>query len=136
MPSDISPYLGNKIVRWLQGNAMPTAPTNLYMAIFDGNPKTSGVEVGGTINSGSPRQLVTFAAVASGVAHLLTSNIVVDWGLAEGAEDFSYIAIFDASSGGNLLFSKIINGAPISVLAGSSVKFAAGQVTLNVGSDT
>jgi hypothetical protein len=136
MASDLSPYLGNKIVRWLQGNAMPTAPTNLYMAIFNGNPKTSGVEVGGDINSGSPRQLVTFAAVASGVAHLLTSNIAVDWGLSEDATTFTHIGVFDASSGGNLLFSKIANGAPISVLAGSSVKFNSGQVTINVGADT
>ena len=136
MASDLSPYLGNKIVRWLNGNAMPTAPTALYMAFFDGNPKTSGVEVGADINSTDPRQLVTFGAVSYGAAHLLTSNVDVDWGNSEGATSFSHVGIFDASSGGNLLFSKIANGAPISVLAGSSVKFASGAVTLNVGSDT
>ena len=136
MASDLSPYLGNKICRWLIGNAMPSAPSGLYMAIFNGNPKTSGVEVGGDINSGSPRQVVTFAALASGLLHLLTSNVAVDWGLSEGAVSFSHIAIFDASSSGNLLFSKIVNGAPISVLAGSSVKFNSGQVTINVGADT
>jgi hypothetical protein len=136
MASDLSPYLGNKIVRWLIGNAMPSAPSGLYMAFFDGNPKTSGVEVGDDINSSNPRQPVTFTSVASGAAHLLTSNIVVDWGNAEGPTSFSHVAIFDAASAGNLLFSKIANGAPIGVLAGSSVKFASGAVTLNVGSDT
>jgi hypothetical protein len=136
MPSDLTPYLGNKIVRWINGNAMPTAPTALYLAFFDGNPKTSGVEVGADINSTNPRQLITFAAVSSGVAHLLTSNIAVDWGNSEGAASFSHVALFDADTGGNMLFSKIANGAPISVLAGSSVKFLSGTVTLNVGSDT
>lgn len=136
MPSDISPYLGNKIVRWLNGNAMPSAPSGLYMALFNGNPRTTGVEIGGDVNSANPRQPVTFAAVSSGVAHLLTSNIVVDWGNSEGGSQFSHIGIFDAASAGNLLFAKIANGAPITILAGSSVKFASGQVTINVGSDS
>jgi hypothetical protein len=136
MPSDISPYFGNKIARWVNGNAMPSPPSGLYMAFFNGNPKTTGVEVGADINSANPRQPVTFAAISSGVAHLLTSNIVVDWGNSEGETAFSHVGIFDAASAGNMLFSKIANGAPISVLPGSSVKFASGQVTINVGSDT
>ena len=136
MPSDLSPYLGNKIVRWINGNAMPSAPASLYVAFFNGNPKTSGVEVGSSINSANPRQVVTFGAVSSGVAHLLTSNVLVDWGNSEGATDFTHVAIFDASAAGNMLFSKIANGAPISILAGSSVKFASGQITINVGSDS
>lgn len=136
MASDLSAYFGNKIVRWLNGNAMPTAPTALYIAIFNGNPKTSGVEVGDDINSGSPRQAVTFAAVASGTGHLLTSNAAVDFGNSENATTFSHIGLFDASSGGNLLASKAASGGPISVLVNSSVKFQSGAITFNVGADT
>jgi len=136
MPSDLSPYFGNKIVRWLNGNAMPTAPTALYMALFNGNPKTSGSEVGATVNSSNPRQLVTFAVVASGADHLLTSNVAVDWGNAEAAATFSHIGVFDASSAGNLVASKAISGGPIGALINSSVKFNSGTVTFNVGSDT
>lgn len=136
MASDLSAYFGNKIVRYLQGNAMPTPPTNLYLAIFNGNPKTSGTEVGDDINSTNPRQLVTFNTVASGAAHLLTSNIAADWGLSENAATFSHIALFDAASAGNMFASRQANGAPISVLANSSVKFNSGAVTFNVGSDT
>jgi len=136
MPSDLSPWFGNKIVRWINGVAMPTAPTALYLAIFNGNPKTSGAEVGDDINSADPRQLITFNTVASGVAHLLTSNIAVDWGLSENAATFTHIALFDADTAGNMIASRQANGAPISVLANSSVKFNSGAVTFNVGSDT
>jgi hypothetical protein len=136
MSSDLSAYFGNKVCRWLNGNAMPTAPSSLYIAIFNGNPKAAGVEVGSTINSGAPRQAVTFAVVASGVDHLLTSNIAVDFGLAGGSGTFTHIALMDASSGGNLLASKIANGSPISFSAGSSVKFVSGAITFNIGSDT
>lgn len=136
MASDLSAYFGNKIVRWLNGNAMPTAPTDLFIALFNGNPKTSGVEVGATINSGDPRQPVTFADVASGAAHLLTSNIAVDFGLSEAIATFSHVALMDADSGGNLIASKPTAGGPVSVLVNSSVKFQSGGITFNVGSDS
>lgn len=136
MASDLSPYFGNKIVRYLQGNALPTPPTTLYLAIFNGNPKTSGVEVGSSIKAAGPRQLITFNTVASGAAHLLTSNLAADWGLSENAATFSHLALFDASAAGNMFASRQANGAPISVLANSSVKFNIGAVTFNVGSDT
>jgi len=136
MASDLSAYFGNKICRWLNGNAMPTAPTALYIALFNGNPKTSGSEVGSQINSGSPRQLVTFAAIASGAAHLLTSNIAVDWGNSENGSAFSHVALFDADSGGNLLASKAASGGTVTVLVNSSVKFQSGGITFNIGSDT
>ena len=135
MASDLSAFFGNKIVRWLNGIAMPTAPTDLYIALFNGNPKTSGVEVGGTINSGSPRQIVTFADVASGAAHLLTSDIAVDFGNAEAAATFSYIALMDDDTGGNLLASKATAGGAVDVIINSLVKFGSGGITFNVGSD-
>jgi hypothetical protein len=135
MASDLSAYFGNKIVRWLNGNAMPSPPAGLYIALFNGNPKTSGVEVGSSINSGSPRKAVTFAAVASGAAHLLTSNIAVDFGLSEGPATFSHVALYDAASAGNLLASKATAGGPVSVLLNSAVKFQSGGITFNIGSD-
>ena len=59
MASDLSPYFGNKILRWINNNAMPTAPTALYIALFNGNPKTSGTEIGGSVKAAGPRQVVT-----------------------------------------------------------------------------
>ncbi len=136
MPSDLSPYLGNKVIRYLQGNAMPTPPTGLWVALFNGNPKTSGTEVGANVKAAGPRQQLTSGAVASGTAHLLTSNAAGDWGASENAVTFTHVGIFDANAGGNLLFSKIANGSPISILAGSTVKFNSGAIQINVGADT
>jgi hypothetical protein len=136
MPSDLSAYFGNKILRWINGNAMPTAPSGLYIAAFNGNPKTSGTEVGGQIKAAGPRQVVTFAALASGVAHLLTSSVAVDWGLSENATSFSHMALFDAASSGNLLASKAVSGGPVAIAVNSAVKFNSGAITFNIGSDT
>lgn len=137
MASDISAYFGNKICRWLIGHAMPTPPTALYIALFNGNPKTSGTEVGATVNSGTPRTVCTFADIASGAAHLLTSNVAVDFGNSENAATFSHVALFDDATpgAGNLLSSKATAGGPVTVLVNSSVKFQSGGLTFNIGSD-
>lgn len=134
MASDLSPYLGNKIVRWLNGNAMPTAPTALYFAIFDGNPKASGTDKSSVMSTG--RKAVTFAAVASGVDHLLTSNADVNFGDSLAAGSLSHIAIYDAAMSGNLIASKAIAGGPITIVVGAGIKFVSGAITFNIGSDT
>lgn len=135
MASDLSPYLGNKVVRWLDGNAMPTAPTDVYVALFDGNPKTSGTEVTLDIDA-TGRKAVTWTTVASGTDHLLESSADVDFGTADGPADVSHVGIFDASTSGNLLASKAVPGGPFSVLAGAAVKILAGDLSFDIGSDT
>jgi hypothetical protein len=137
MSSDLSAYIGNKFCRYVNNQAdMPARPTNLFIALFNGNPKTSGTEVGATVNSTNPRQEVTFADIAVGAAHLLTSDIAVDFGNSEGAATFSHIGLFDDDAAGNLIASKATAGGPVSVLVNSSVKFQSGGITFNIGSDT
>lgn len=138
MPSDLTGYFGNKILRWLNNQAdMPARPTALYIALFNGNPKTSGVEVGSSVNSGSPRQAVTFSALASGAGHLLTSSAAVDFGNSEsGGVTITHIGLFDASSAGNLMASKGVNGGSVTIALNSSVKFPSGQISFNIGADS
>lgn len=137
MASDLTAYFGNKILRWLNNQAdMPSRPTALYLGLYNGNPKTSGTEVGATIKSTGKRQLVTFASLASGAGHLLTSNLLADWGLSEGSASVSHFGLFDDASAGNMYASKAISGGPLLVSIGSAVNFASGAVTFNIGSDT
>lgn len=136
MASDLSPYLGNKILRWMNGDAaMPASPAGLYVALFNGNPKTTGTEVTTTIRAGG-RVQCTFAALASGVAHLLTSNAAVDFGSAAGAASLSHLALYDAASAGNLLAGKAVVGGAQAIAPGTGVKFLAAAVTFNIGSDS
>jgi hypothetical protein len=135
MASDLSPWLGNKICRWLIGNAMPTAPTALYLALFDGNPKTTGVEKSTVVNAGG-RQAITFGTIASGVDHILASSADVDYGNSAGACSLSHLGVFDASAGGNLISSRAIAGGAKTIEVGTGVKFLAGNLTFNIGSDT
>lgn len=137
MASDLTPYFGNKTLRWLNNQAdMPARPTALYLGLFNGNPKTSGTEVGATIKSSGKRQLITFGSLASGAGHLLTSNLLVDWGLSEGAASVSHFGLFDSDTAGNMYASKPVSGGPLLVAIGSAVSFASGAVSFNIGADT
>jgi hypothetical protein len=137
MASDLTAYFGNKILRWLNNQAdMPSRPTTLFIGLFNGNPKTSGTEVGATIKSTGKRQAITYAALASGAGHLLTSNIAADWGLSEGNASVSHFALFDDATAGNMYAAKPISGGPLTVAIGSAVNFASGALTFNIGTDT
>jgi hypothetical protein len=136
MASDLSAYLGNSILRWLSGDAaMPSSPAGLYIGLFNGNPKTTGTEISTTI-SATGRVAVTFATLAAGVSHLLTSDINADFGAAAAAATLSHLALFDAQVAGNLLASREIVGGSQSILSGASVKFLAGGITFNIGADS
>lgn len=122
-----SNYLENKVLDHVLKTASFTVPSNLYMALFTATPSDAG---GGTECSGGDYARVQCNAwdAASGGATANTSAItfptpsagwgtVVAWGL------------FDASSGGNLLYwgalavNKTIN-------TGDAVEFAAGAVDI------
>lgn len=133
MASDLSAYFGNKIVRWINGNAMPTPPAGLYIGIYDGNPKTTGTDKSAVFSTA--RQVATFNVVASGVDHLLTTNIAVDFGDSLAAGQFTHFALFDAIAG-NLLASKAIPGGAVAIQIGTGIKFNAGAITFNIGSDS
>jgi len=134
MASDISKYLGNKICRWLAGNAMPTAPTTLYLALFDGDPKSTGTEVTEDVNSAGRVAIDLDAIADDGTDVLLTSDADADFGASEADVSISHLAVFDASSAGNMLFSKAATGGPFAVTTGSNVKAPSGDLTFTVGS--
>ena len=134
MASDMTLYLGNKVCRWLSGIAMPMAPAACYVALFNGNPKSSGAEVTDTINAGG-RVAIAFDAIADdGVDNEITNSADVDFGEAAGDEaNLDYVGIFDAASDGNLLFSKALPGGPFAVAAGTPIKFLTGDLTFTIG---
>lgn len=131
MSSDLSTYLGNKIVRWLCGQAMPSAPSSIYTALFHGNPKSGGTEVTTDVNS-SGRIAMPVTAPASGTTNTVSSDSDVDYGNSENDVTIDWVAIFDAGSSGNLLSAKAI--ATQTVATGEPVKFLAGNLTFTIGS--
>jgi hypothetical protein len=131
-----SAYLEDKLLNWLKGTAFGTAPTTVYVALLTTNPAsddgTGAVEVSGgsyarvaiTTSSGwsaisgsgtSPHQISN-----SGVVTFVTPT--ASWG------DIIGIAIYDASTAGNLLYWNSITLQTIN--SGVIASFAIGALVV------
>lgn len=94
-----SNYLENKVLLHVFGATAYTAPTTLYVALFTSNPGETGA--GTEVSGGSyARQTITFTvtgAQAANTAAVEFPTASASWGTV------TYAAIYDASTGGNML---------------------------------
>lgn len=129
-----STYLSDKMLNWLKGTAFGTAPTTVYVALLTTNPSaddgTGAVEVSGgsyarvaiTTSSGfsalsgtNPRQISN-----GGVVTFPTPS--ANWGAVIG------VAVYDASTAGNLLYwnsitSQTVNSGVVASFSASALVF-------------
>ena len=129
MASELSNYLANAILGWIDGAAMPAAPTDVYVALFNGDPTvtgTAGTEVTTTLRVAG-RLPATWGATA-GRAKAISADI--NFGSAAGAADVTHAALFDAAAGGNMLTFTPLNNVR-NILAGDPVVIPSGDLSVN-----
>ena len=106
-------------------NSTYTSPSNLYVALHDGDPTDAGTsnEISG---NGYSRQSVTFGAPTDGSG---TNNGAVTFTASGGNwGTITYFSIWDASTSGNcLLYSALDNSR--NIFDGDSLSFAVGSIT-------
>jgi len=122
--SDMAAYVGDSLLNWIKGAAMVTAPSAVYVALYNGDPDASGTEVTGTV--GLTRQEASFGAVA---ARAMSTDAEIDFGTASGAATVTHVVLFDAASAGNQLGKKSITSA--NVTSGEKVSIASGALGLS-----
>ena len=104
MAGSFSDYLEDKVLKHVFTNTAYTAPTTLYVGLFTVAPTDAG---GGTevSTSGTNYARQSMAFTVSGTSPTQAANSsAVEWGTA--ASSWGTIvaaAVFDASSGGNML---------------------------------
>lgn len=127
-----SDYLENKVLDHLLGRTTYTAPATVYVALYTTAPSDAG---GGTEVSGGgyARKAVTNDATnwpaASGGSKSNGTAIVFD----EASSDWGSVVafgIFDAASGGNLLYWGALD-APKAVNNGQTARFPAGSLVIS-----
>lgn len=124
MPKSI--YLDNAVLGAAVLQIPFTPPSVIYVALFTVSPTPSG---GGTEISGAGygRQTVTFGTASSGQ---VVSNVGVVFPVATAPYGtIVAFALYDASSGGNLLYFGNLSTSR-SVLTGDQVTFPSGQLIL------
>jgi hypothetical protein len=122
--SDMSGYLGDKLLNWMKGTAFGTAPVSVFAALYNGDPDAAGTELTGTINL--TRQAVTWGAVAT---RALANSAEVNFGTANAGGSATYVVLYDAATAGNELSKKLISTA--SITSGEKVAIAIGALTLS-----
>ena len=126
----LSDYAEKLLLDWMMTTGSATRPTAWYVALYTAAPSDSG---GGTEVStgGYTRQSVTFDAASSPGG--TTSNSGEVSFTASGADygTVTHMGIFDASSGGNLLWHGSLTASK-AVADGDTLTFAVGNIDLTM----
>jgi hypothetical protein len=124
----MSDYLENAILNAVLRNTSYTSPSQVYIALFTSDPTDAGTgtEVTG---GGYARQPITFNAPSNGLvtnsADILFPVATASWGTV------THIGIYDASTGGNLLFHGALTTSK-TISTDDQLKIAAGDITITL----
>jgi len=126
----LSDYAEKLLLDFLMGGAAASAPSSRHVALYTAAPSDSG---GGTEVSGNgyARQAATWDAATSGAG--VTANADAQSFTASGGNwgSITHVGIFDASSGGNLLWHGELTTAR-TVNDGDTITFAIGSIDLTL----
>jgi hypothetical protein len=125
-----SNYMEDAITAWINGTTFPSAPTNTYVQLYSQDPTDAGSATGA---------LYTRISVASGgwtrgtggAGTLSNTGVITITSSAASGATATHVAVFNAITGGNLLFYGALSASK-SIGVGDEVKFNALQLTLTV----
>ncbi len=126
--SALSNYLENAVLNHVLRNTAYTQPASLHVGLFTAAPSDTG---GGTEVTGGAyaRQAATFGAASNGsssnTADLTFPVATASWGTV------SHLAIFDAATGGNLLWHGALSESK-AIATNDQFKITTGNLTLSL----
>lgn len=132
----LSEYASKKILEHAMGKTAWTMPTNVYVALFIGDPLGAGSELADPPATDYAREQTTGAswgtAAFTSPTASITSAANIDFGTA-GADwgTVTYVAIYDAATDGNLIASGPLEVA-FPVLSGMPVMFPTGTLKVRM----
>jgi hypothetical protein len=136
--ANFSNYLENKIVGWLNGDALATITGSLYVALYSSPGVVQDNAATNLIGLTTPRVEVSSWTVTTATgstdgsdASITNAAEIVMTSDSNVAATASHFAVYDAASSGNLLFHGALSSS-VSIALGDTVKFAANSITLTV----
>jgi len=115
--SAMTGYLKEKLLNHIVRSTTYSSPGTVYVALFENDPQGgSPVELAG---AGYDRKPASFNNPSNGI---VTNNGDIDFDTATSDwNEVNYIAIIDAQTSGNILFSTQLS-SPINVASGNTLK--------------
>ena len=105
MTVGLSPtLLANKWLNMLNGTAFASAPTACYIELHTADPGVNGTTSTSVVTT---RQAVTWSAASGGALTLSNAPSFT----MTGTETISHVAVWDASTSGNFLFSSALTAS-------------------------
>lgn len=140
----LSDYLENKLVDHILRGQTFTAPANVYVALFTDAPSDSGggtevsggayarVQVASALANWAGTQSAGSTTASSGTGGQTSNNGAITFPAPSGANwgTITHFGIFDASTGGNLLFHAALTASKSVNDGDSAPSFAAGALTV------
>ena len=126
----LSDYAEKLLLDWMMTSGSATRPTAWYVALYTAAPSDSG---GGTEVStgGYARQSVVFDAATSPGGTTSNSADVSFTAVGGDYGTVTHMGIFDASTGGNLLWHGVLSASK-TVEDGDTITFSAGNIDLTM----
>lgn len=129
MANNLSDWAENKLMDWINNvGAAPTRPSAQFLSLHTADPGDTGASELTSGANGYGRQTITWAAATTGTASNSAAATfgpcaTASWGAISG------LGVWDATSGGNLLWGGVLATARTIGLT-DSLTFAGGAITL------
>lgn len=126
MATGLTAYTANKVLDHMRGGTAWTQPAALYVKLHIGDPGAAGT---GNPAAETTRKATTFGTASSGGA--ISNTAQVQWTNVAANETYSYGSLWDASTGGNCLYTGTF-AAPVAVSAAGTFTAAIGDVDVTI----
>jgi len=128
--SQIDVSLANDILDLILREESYTPPTNIYVALYDGDPLGEGEDLGTEVDVGNyVRQSVSFNEASDketdNSLDVQFPEADTDWG------DVTHIALYDADSDGNILFAGALENSR-TVYEGDTLRFNENEIVITI----
>lgn len=145
--ASMSNYLENKIVDWLFRAQTYTPPAGLYFALFTANPTAAGggtevstsstgyarVNLAPSLTNWAGTQAAASTTASTGTSGQTSNNSVITFGTPTAAWGaITGIGVFDAATGGNLLFFGALSANKTVNNGDPAPSFAASQLSVTL----
>lgn len=122
-------YSINSLLNHMFGNSTYTPASNIYIALFDGDPLTTGTEISYT---GYERKIVTFDSATN---RQISNNNLITFAESDSSVSASHIAIYDNLTTGNMLGYASLTSV-VNIASGNEPKISIGSITININDTT
>lgn len=131
--SAFSEYLAEELTNWLASNTgFASSPTDLYVTLWNDQDNELSTEFPNARLSVNNSDWTVTDSGASFDSRF-ENAVEIDFGQASSdVDNINRFAVYDASTGGNLLLTAPIDDAPFDVSSGTRVKFDVGNVSFDV----